>query len=141
MKNILANLVIAVLPAQAFSAAPSVAPANTTASGIEIVMLKEGNGNQPSATDTVRVHYRGTLTDGAEFDSSYKRGQPATFPLTRVIPCWTEGLQSIKVGGTARLHCPSRLAYGLRGIPGIIPPNAPLVFEVELLDIVRQQTK
>ena len=109
-----------------------------TASGIEITMLKEGTGAKPKASDTVKVHYRGTLTNGTEFDSSYKRGQPATFPLGRVIPCWTEGVQSIKVGGKAKLLCPSNLAYGNRGVPGTIPPDSPLVFEVELLEIAKQ---
>ena len=112
--------------------------ATKTASGIEITMLKEGTGARPKSSDTVKVHYRGTLTNGTEFDSSYKRGQPATFPLTRVIPCWTEGVQSIKVGGKAKLLCPSNLAYGNRGVPGTIPPDSPLVFEVELLDIAKQ---
>jgi len=108
-----------------------------TASGIEITMLKEGSGPSPKATDTVKVHYRGTLTNGKEFDSSYGRGEPATFPLNRVIPCWTEGVQKIKVGGKAKLQCPSNLAYGSRGVPGTIPPDAPLVFEVELLEIAK----
>ena len=108
-----------------------------TASGIEITMLKEGSGASPKASDTVKVHYRGTLTNGKEFDSSYSRGQPATFPLSRVIPCWTEGVQSIKTGGKAKLLCPPALAYGSRGVPGTIPPDSPLVFEVELLEIVR----
>lgn len=107
-----------------------------TASGIGITMLKEGSGANPKASDTVKVHYRGTLENGQEFDSSHKRGQPATFPLSRVIPCWTEGVQKIKVGGKARLVCPPNLAYGSRDIPGI-PANSTLIFEVELLDIVR----
>lgn len=108
-----------------------------TATGIEITMLTEGKGAQPTAADVVKVHYRGTLTDGKEFDSSFKRNEPATFPLGRVIPCWKEGVQHIKVGGKARLVCPSAQAYGPSGIPGVIPPNATLIFEVELLDIVR----
>lgn len=108
-----------------------------TASGIVITLLKEGEGASPKATDTVRVHYRGTLENGTEFDSSYRRGQPATFPLNRVIPCWTEGVQKLKIGGKAKLLCPSNLAYGSRGIPGTIPPDAPLIFEVELLEIAR----
>lgn len=107
-----------------------------TASGIGITMLKEGTGANPKVTDTVKVHYRGTLENGQEFDSSYKRGEPATFPLRRVIPCWTEGVQSIKVGGKAKLVCPSNLAYGNQNIPGI-PPNSTLIFEVELLDIAK----
>jgi len=108
-----------------------------TASGITIWTLKEGTGARPQASDTVKVHYRGTLTDGKEFDSSYGRGQPASFPLNRVIPCWTEGLQTMRVGGKARLQCPPALAYGSRGVPGAIPPEATLVFEVELLEIAR----
>jgi FKBP-type peptidyl-prolyl cis-trans isomerase FkpA len=108
-----------------------------TASGIVITTLVEGTGANPKATDTVKVHYRGTLTDGKEFDSSYKRGQPASFPLKGVVPCWTEGVQAIKVGGKAKLQCPSQLAYGARGIPGVIPPDATLMFEIELLEIAK----
>lgn len=108
-----------------------------TASGIAITTLKEGTGASPKATDTVKVHYRGTLPDGKEFDSSYKRGQPASFPLNRVIPCWTEGVQTMKPGGKAKLVCPSKLAYGPRGVPGTIPPDATLIFEVELLEIAK----
>lgn len=108
-----------------------------TASGIVITTLKEGSGASPKASDTVKVHYRGTLTDGKEFDSSYKRGQPASFPLNRVIPCWTEGVQALKLGGKAKLQCPSQLAYGSRGIPGVIPPDATLLFEIELLEIAK----
>jgi FKBP-type peptidyl-prolyl cis-trans isomerase FkpA len=113
------------------------APETKTASGLVIATLKEGSGAAPRASDTVKVHYRGTLTDGKEFDSSYRRGQPATFPLNRVIACWTEGLQLIKTGGKARLTCPAQIAYGSRGIPGTIPPDATLVFEVELLEILK----
>jgi FKBP-type peptidyl-prolyl cis-trans isomerase FkpA len=109
----------------------------TTASGIGITILTEGSGATPKSSDTVKVHYRGTLTNGKEFDSSYGRGQPATFPLNRVIPCWTEGVQSIKIGGKAKLVCPPQLAYGSGGVPGVIPPNSTLIFEVELLDIAR----
>jgi FKBP-type peptidyl-prolyl cis-trans isomerase FkpA len=108
-----------------------------TASGIVIKMQKEGNGASPKAADTVKVHYRGTLADGKEFDSSYKRGEPTSFPLNRVIPCWTEGIQLLRVGGKATLVCPPELAYGNRGAGGVIPPNATLTFDVELLDIVR----
>lgn len=105
-------------------------------SGLVYESLKDGNGASPAATDVVRVHYRGTLADGgAEFDSSYKRGEPAEFPLNRVIPCWTEGLQKMKVGGKAKLTCPPAIAYGSRGAAGVIPPNATLNFEVELLGI------
>lgn len=108
-----------------------------TASGIVITTLKEGAGASPKPADVVKVHYRGTLTDGKEFDSSYKRGQPATFALNRVIPCWTEGVQTMKVGGKVKLLCPSNLAYESRGVPGLIPANSSLLFEVELLDIVK----
>jgi FKBP-type peptidyl-prolyl cis-trans isomerase FkpA len=97
--------------------------------------LKEGSGASPSAADTVKVHYKGAFPDGKEFDSSYSRGTPIEFPLGRVIPCWTEGVQRIKVGGRAKLTCPSQIAYGERGAGRVIPPNATLVFEVELLGI------
>ena len=112
--------------------------ATKTESGIIITTLKPGSGAAPKLTDTVKVHYHGTLIDGTVFDSSLKRGQPATFPLAQVIKCWTEGVQHIKVGGKSRLVCPSDLAYGERGSPPIIKPGATLVFEVELLDIVTQ---
>jgi FKBP-type peptidyl-prolyl cis-trans isomerase FkpA len=105
-------------------------------SGLRIKIVKEGSGANPTAADTVKVHYRGTLTDGTEFDSSYKRDMPATFPLRNVIPCWTEGVQLIKTGGKATLYCPSEIAYGERGHPPVIPPSATLVFDVELLEIV-----
>lgn len=104
-------------------------------SGLVFQSLKEGTGPTPAATDTVRVHYRGVLADGKEFDSSIARGQPAEFPLSRVIPCWTEGVQRIKVGGKAKLTCPPGIAYGSRGAGGAVPPNATLQFEVELLGI------
>jgi FKBP-type peptidyl-prolyl cis-trans isomerase FkpA len=107
----------------------------TLPSGIKIEHLKEGVGASPAASDTVVAHYRGTLPDGKEFDSSYKRGEPIAFPLSRVIPCWTQGMQKIKVGGKARLTCPSETAYGADGIRGVIPPNAVLLFEVELVSI------
>ena len=125
----------ALLLALSFNASAAAEPKEAmTASGIGITMLKEGTGASPKATDTVKVHYRGTLTNGQEFDSSYMRNEPAAFPLNRVIPCWTEGVQKIKVGGKAKLVCPPNLAYGSRGVPGI-PPNSTLIFEVELLDI------
>lgn len=107
--------------------------------GLVYKSLKDGKGPRPAATDVVKVHYRGTFPDGKEFDSSYVRGQPAEFPLNRVIKCWTEGVQKMKVGGKARLTCPPGIAYGERGTPGgPIPPNATLHFEVELLDIVKR---
>ena len=111
-------------------------PFNTkTESGIVYRELTAGTGPSPKATDQVKVHYRGTLTDGSEFDSSYKRNEPATFALNGVIKCWTEGVQKMKVGGKSRLVCPSDLAYGDQGRPGI-PPAAVLIFEIELLEII-----
>ena len=107
-------------------------------SGVIYSEIKPGTGDPPKATDTVKVHYQGTLTDGTVFDSSIKRGEPATFPLNGVIKCWTEGLQKIKVGGKSRLVCPSDIAYGDRGSPPTIKPGATLVFEVELLEIVKK---
>jgi FKBP-type peptidyl-prolyl cis-trans isomerase FkpA len=107
----------------------------TTASGIVVETLVAGNGPSPKATDTVRVHYRGTFPDGREFDSSYKRGQPAEFPLNRVIPCWTEGVQMMRPGGKVKLVCPPATAYGERGAGGAVPPNATLHFEIELLSV------
>ena len=106
-----------------------------TDSGLIYLSLKEGSGAGPAATDKVKVHYRGTLVDGTEFDSSYKRGQPAEFPLNGVIKCWTEGVQMMKPGGKAKLVCPPTIAYGEKGAGGLIPPNATLVFEVELLEV------
>ncbi len=107
----------------------------TLPSGLIYQSLKVGTGPNPKETDTVKVHYRGTLPDGKEFDSSIARGQPAEFPLNRVIKCWTEGVQRIKVGGKAKLICPPSIAYGERGAGNVIPPNATLHFEVELLGI------
>ncbi len=107
-----------------------------TASGLQYEVLKAGSGKQPKATDTVVVHYRGTLIDGTEFDSSYKRGQPIDFPLNRVIPGWTEGVQLMQEGAKYRFVIPSALAYGPRGTPGgPIGPDATLIFEVELLKV------
>lgn len=108
-----------------------------TETGLIYRSLKDGNGASPTATDTVRVHYRGTFPDGKEFDSSYARSAPAEFPLNRVIKCWTEGVQMMKVGGRAKLTCPPAIAYGERGAGGVIPPNATLQFEIELLAIVK----
>jgi FKBP-type peptidyl-prolyl cis-trans isomerase FkpA len=111
--------------------------ATKTASGLVIVPIKPGTGPAPKATDRVKVHYHGTLADGTVFDSSVQRGEPATFPLNGVIPCWTEGLQLMKVGGKSKLVCPATLAYGDRGAPPRIKPGATLVFEVELLEILK----
>jgi FKBP-type peptidyl-prolyl cis-trans isomerase len=112
--------------------------AKKTESGLVYSEVTPGTGEQPKATDTVKVNYRGTLTDGTEFDSSYKRNQPATFPLSGVIKCWTEGLQLMKVGGKSKLVCPSDIAYGDRGSPPTIKPGSTLVFEVELLSIEKK---
>ena len=115
--------------------AASMPGAVKTASGLVYRELTAGTGASPRATDEVTVHYRGTTVDGVEFDSSYKRNEPAKFPLNQVIPCWTEGLQKMKVGGKSQLVCPSDIAYGDRGSPPAIPGGATLVFEVELLGI------
>jgi FKBP-type peptidyl-prolyl cis-trans isomerase FkpA len=109
----------------------------TTPSGLIYESLKEGSGEPAGLRATVQVNYRGTLADGTEFDSSYKRGQPATFPLNRVIPCWTEGVAKMREGGKARLTCPPDIAYGARGAGSAVPPNATLTFEVELLKVLR----
>lgn len=109
----------------------------TTADGLQYKVLKEGNGPQPKETDTVKVNYRGTLIDGTEFDSSYKRGQPAELPLNRVIKGWGEGLQLMKVGSKYQLFIPPALGYGERGAGAQIPPNSVLIFEIELLEIVK----
>ena len=111
--------------------------ATKTASGLVVSTIKPGTGPSPKATDKVKVHYQGTLTDGTVFDSSIQRNQPATFPLNGVIKCWTEGVQLMKVGGKSRLVCPADLAYGDRGSPPKIKPGSTLVFEVELLEIVQ----
>lgn len=112
--------------------------AKRTESGAIVTTMKEGKGELPKATDTVKVHYHGTLLDGTVFDSSVKRGEPATFPLNQVIKCWTEGVQLMKVGGKSKLVCPSGIAYGDRGSPPTIKPGATLIFEVELLEIVKK---
>jgi FKBP-type peptidyl-prolyl cis-trans isomerase FkpA len=114
------------------------AGAVTTPSGLVYRALTEGKGDSPTAADTVKVHYRGTFPDGKEFDSSYKRNAPAEFPLGHVIKCWTEGVQRMKVGGKAKLTCPPGIAYGERGAGGVIPPNATLQFEVELISIAKK---
>ena len=108
-------------------------------SGLVYRSLREGIGASPSATDIVKVHYRGTLPNGTEFDSSYKRGHTIEFPLNGVIKCWTEGVQRMKVGGKAHLTCPASIAYGARGAPPAIPPNSTLNFDVELFGIHRNK--
>jgi FKBP-type peptidyl-prolyl cis-trans isomerase FkpA/FKBP-type peptidyl-prolyl cis-trans isomerase FklB len=121
---------------EAFLAKAAQAPGATrTASGLVVTTIQAGTGDQPKATDRVKVHYHGTLADGSVFDSSVQRGQPAMFTLNAVIRCWTEGVQLMKVGGKSRLVCPPDLAYGDRGAPPKIKPGATLVFEVELLEI------
>jgi FKBP-type peptidyl-prolyl cis-trans isomerase FkpA len=105
-----------------------------TKSGMIFLSQREGGGSMPTATDKVSVNFRGTLIDGKEFESSYKRGQPSEIPLNSVIPCWSEGLQLMKTGGKAKLVCPPELAYGAQG-KGFIPANATLVFEIELIEI------
>ena len=133
MRSILCCAALAVsvvLPAAAAQPAPVTKP-----SGLVFQSITEGKGASPSASDVVKVHYRGTFPDGKEFDSSYKRGEPTEFPLNRVIPCWTEGVQKMKPGGKAKLTCPPSIAYGSRGAGGVIPPNATLMFDVELLGV------
>ncbi len=123
---------LAIAPAAMAQAKPV-----TTASGLVYEVIQEGSGESPKVTDTVKVHYKGTFPDGKEFDSSYKRGEPTEFPLNRVIPCWTEGVQRMKPGGKAKLTCPPEIAYGARGAGGVIPPNTTLNFEVELISVKR----
>lgn len=127
-------LITAIFTTTAF-ASPDTMAQETLPSGVSIQHIKVGTGASPKATDTVTVHYRGTLLNGKEFDSSYARNSPASFPLSQVIPCWTEGVQKMKVGGKAKLVCPPQSAYGERGAPGAIPPNSTLNFEVELISI------
>jgi FKBP-type peptidyl-prolyl cis-trans isomerase FkpA len=119
----------------ALAAAAKEKGATVAASGLVYRSVKDGTGASPKATDTVKVNYKGMLPDGTKFDASADHGGPITFPLNRVIPCWTEGVQKMKVGGQAKLTCPSAIAYGARGAGGVIPPNATLVFEVELIAI------
>lgn len=122
-------------PESALDAAAKEKGAVKTPSGLVFLSLKEGTGPSPTARDTVKVNYEGKLPDGKIFDSSYQRGEPIEFPLNGVIPCWTEGLQKMKVGGVAKLTCPSSIAYGPRGMPPVIPPYATLIFKVELLGV------
>lgn len=112
-----------------------------TASGLQYKVIKEGEGAQPTAEDEVTVHYTGKLLNGTVFDSSVSRGEPATFPLNRVIPGWTEGVQLMKEGGKYTFFIPSDLAYGPQGVPNAIPPHSTLIFEVELLKVIRKEDK
>jgi FKBP-type peptidyl-prolyl cis-trans isomerase FkpA len=112
--------------------------AEVSPTGLVFFTVSEGIGPSPTSVDTVKVHYRGRLVDGREFDSSYKRGEPAQFSLNQVVACWSEGLQKVKAGGRAKLICPASIAYGDKGSGTTIPPGATLVFEVELLDVVRR---
>jgi FKBP-type peptidyl-prolyl cis-trans isomerase FkpA len=135
--SLAAGAVIAATPA-ASASTPAAKPdaTETLPGGIVVKHTKPGTGASPVAADTVRVHYRGKLENGTEFDSSYKRGKPTSFPLGGVIPCWTAGLQKLKVGGAATLTCPPATAYGSREVGGgLIPPNSTLTFDVELLAI------
>jgi FKBP-type peptidyl-prolyl cis-trans isomerase FkpA len=140
MRRLFISTVICLFAAVSFAAEPAnteVKETITTKSGLQYTSLREGTGATPGPADTVRVNYRGTLLNGREFDSSYKSGRPAEFKLNNVIKCWTEGLQMMKVGGKAKLVCPSNLAYGEEGIMGSVPRYAPLNFEVELLKIIK----
>lgn len=132
LKKIVLSGVFALAAVAAHAAAPEKFP-----SGLVYESLKDGAGAKASPEATVQVHYRGTLANGNEFDSSYKRGEPASFPLNRVIPCWTEGVSRMKEGGKARLTCPPGIAYGSRGAGSAVPPDATLTFEVELLKVMR----
>jgi FKBP-type peptidyl-prolyl cis-trans isomerase FkpA len=132
MRTLYALLVTAILAAPLAYAADDI---ETLPSGVTVQKLNKTSGAQPKASDQVKVHYRGTLENGTEFDSSYKRGEPAKFPLSRVIPCWTQGVQKLRVGEKARLVCPAKTAYGEAGMRGVIPPNSTLNFEVELIAI------
>jgi FKBP-type peptidyl-prolyl cis-trans isomerase FkpA len=134
VNNFLKKAVFVLAAAAAVTAQAS--DVETLPSGVRVEHIVRGNGAQPSANNYVTVHYRGTLVaTGAEFDSSYRRGQPATFGLRQVIPCWTEGMQHIASGGKAVLVCPSRTAYGSRGAGAAVPPDQDLRFEVELLQV------
>ena len=138
MQRLIVSVAVCLFAATSFAAEPAAKEGLETIktkSGLEYTSLREGAGAVPGPSATVLVNYRGTLPNGREFDSSYKRGKPTEFRLGSVIACWTEGLQLMKVGGKARLVCPPNLAYGDDGIPGTIPRFAELTFEVELLDI------
>lgn len=124
--------------AAAKPAKATVVASETLSNGVLVQHTKIGTGPNPAPTDVVKVNYRGTFDNGDEFDSSAKHGKPISFPLNGVIPCWTEGVQKLKVGGSAALTCPPQTAYGPRGIPGVVPPNSTLHFDVELLAIEKK---
>ena len=134
MHRFIVSAIMCLLATTSFAGEPA-KETKTTKSGLQYTSLGEGTGDSPGPTDTVSVNYRGTLLNGREFDSSYKSGRPAEFQLNKVIKCWTEALQMMKVGGKAELVCPSNLAYGEEGIVGSVPRFATLIFEVELLAI------
>lgn len=136
-KSIVCSVITVLSPLLLFSAA-AVAQETKLPSGVIVAIEGKSTGAQkPKSNSTVAVHYEGSLTNGTVFDSSYKRGAPASFPLNGVIPCWTQGVSTMSVGDKATLTCPADTAYGARGIPGVIPPNAVLKFKVELLEIKR----
>ncbi len=134
MHRFIVLTIICLLATTSFAGEPA-QETKTTKSGLQYTSLVEGTGDTPGPTDTVSVNYRGTLLNGREFDSSYKSGRPAEFQINKVIKCWTEALQMMKVGGKAELVCPSNLAYGEEGIVGSVPRFATLIFDVELLAI------
>lgn len=133
MKKILPLIVL--LAAASHAMAQKEPAPVTLPSGVTVSTVKAATGPSPKASSTVKVHYRGTLKNGTEFDSSYKRGEPISFPLNGVIPCWTQAVQTMHVGEKARVFCPSKTAYGSRGAGGVIPPDADLNFEIELIAI------
>jgi len=133
LKTIALLVVTAAINTLAIAAQAASAPTELP-SGVIVQTLKLGGGAKPTASNVVKVHYKGTLANGMEFDSSYSRGEPAEFPLSRVIPCWTQGVQTMRVGGKAKLTCPANTAYGARAA-GKIPANSTLYFEVELISI------
>lgn len=133
--NILSALALVSIPALQAHAQTQAPQTQNLVSGIKIFHTMVGTGAMPVATDRVKVHYRGMLPSGVEFDSSYKEASPAVFPLNKVIRCWTQALQHMKVGGKATLSCPAEMAYGAKGAGGVIPPNTALTFDVELLGI------
>jgi FKBP-type peptidyl-prolyl cis-trans isomerase FkpA len=136
MKKLFPLFVLLAATSSAMAAdAPAASATQTLPSGVKVQKVKTAAGPSPKASDTVKVHYRGTLKNGTEFDSSYKRGEPISFPLSGVIPCWTQAVQTLRVGETAKVFCPSATAYGSRGAGGVIPPDSDLNFDIELLAI------